>query len=63
MFIGTNYSGFVVEQNKLADVAGHNWQSIWLTPAAIAGAVLIAFILFFKEEVARATDVKKNAAA
>ena len=50
MFIGTNYSGFVVEQNKLADVAGHNWQSIWLTPAAIAGAVLIAFILFFKEK-------------
>ncbi len=50
MFIGTNYSGFVVEQNKLADATGHNWQSIWLTPAAIAGAVLIAFILFFKEK-------------
>ena len=48
MFIGTNYSGFVVEQNKLADATGHNWTSIWLTPAAIAGAVLIAFILFFK---------------
>jgi hypothetical protein len=50
MFIGTNYSGFVVEQNKLADATGHNWTSIWLTPAAIAGAVLIAFILFFKEK-------------
>ena len=50
MFIGTNYSGFVVEQNKLVDATGHNWQSIWLIPAAIAGAVLIAFILFFNEK-------------
>jgi hypothetical protein len=50
MFIGTNYSGFVVEQNRLADATGHNWQNIWLIPAAIAGAVLIAFILFFKEK-------------
>jgi hypothetical protein len=39
-----------VEQNKLADATGHNWQSIWLTPAAIAGAVLIAFIFSFKEQ-------------
>ena len=55
MFIGTWYSGFVVDQNKtvantLSGAASHNWTSIWLTPAAIAGAVLIAFILFFKEK-------------
>ena len=54
MLIGTKYSGYVVDQNKLSDaVAGasqHHWQTIWLTPAAIAGAVLIAFVLFFKEQ-------------
>ena len=58
MFIGTWYSGFVVDNNKLGE-AQHAWTNIWLTPAAIAGAVLIAFILFFKEEGARATDEKK----
>lgn len=49
MFIGTKYSGFVVDQNKINETQ-HAWTSIWLTPAAIAGAVLIAFILFFKEK-------------
>ena len=49
MFIGTWYSGFVVDQHKLGE-AQHAWTSIWLTPAAIAGAVLIAFVLFFKEK-------------
>jgi MFS family permease len=49
MFIGTWYSGFVVDNNKLGE-AQHAWTNIWLTPAAIAGAVLIAFILFFKEK-------------
>jgi len=54
MFIGTKYSGYVVDQHKITDavsgVVQHDWQSIWLIPAAIAGAVLIAFILFFKEK-------------
>ena len=54
MFIGTKYSGYVVDQHKITDaVSGavqHDWQAIWLIPAAIAGAVLIAFILFFKEK-------------
>jgi MFS family permease len=54
MYIGTLYSGKVVDQYKIATAADaasqHNWQSIWLVPAAIAGAVLIAFILFFKEK-------------
>ena len=54
MYIGTLYSGHVVDQYKVATAVGaasqHNWQSIWLVPAAIAGAVLIAFILFFKEK-------------
>lgn len=53
MFIGTKYSGFVVDQHKAINDAGitsHNWQTIWLTPAAIAAAVLLVFILFFKEK-------------
>jgi hypothetical protein len=44
-----------VDQNKtisntVSGATSHNWTQIWLTPAAIAGAVLIAFILFFKEK-------------
>ena len=48
MFIGTWYSGFVVDQHKVG--TGHNWTTIWLYPAAIAGAVLIAFIFSFREK-------------
>ena len=48
MFIGTWYSGFVVDQHK--NGTGHAWTNIWLTPAAIAGAVLIAFIIGFNEK-------------
>lgn len=55
MFIGTWYSGFVVDKNigaanLVTGASSHNWTTIWLTPAAIAGAVLIAFILFFNEK-------------
>jgi hypothetical protein len=32
MFIGTWYSGFVVDQHKLGE-AQHAWTNIWLTPA------------------------------
>jgi predicted MFS family arabinose efflux permease len=48
MFIGTWYSGFVVDQHKAT--VGHDWTTIWLYPAAIAGAVLIAFIFGFNEK-------------
>jgi len=48
MFIGTWYSGFVA--NNYRTLNGHNWNSIWLYPAAIAGAVLIAFIFTFNEK-------------
>ena len=50
MYIGTLYSGRVVDQYKIitADaLSKHQWQSIWLVPAAIAAVVLVAFILFF----------------
>lgn len=48
MFIGTWFSGFTVDKYKVGEL--HNWQSIWLVPAFIALAVLIFFVLFFKEK-------------
>ena len=48
MFIGTWFSGYIVDQNKTGET--HNWQNIWFVPAYIALGVLIYFIIFFKEK-------------
>jgi nucleoside transporter len=48
MFIGTWFSGFVVDSYKTPE--GHNWTGIWYVPAYIALGVLIYFILFFREK-------------
>jgi len=48
MFIGTWFSGFVVD--NYASTNGHNWTKIWFVPAYIALGVLVYFILFFKEK-------------
>src|SRR5450631_4593302 len=41
MFIGTWFSGFVVDNYKIySPVARHDWRGIWLVPAYIAAAVL-----------------------
>ncbi|MBS1610305.1 MAG: nucleoside permease [Bacteroidetes bacterium] len=48
MFIGTWFSGVIVDKYKLAE--GHDWKSIWMVPAYIAIGVLIYFILFFREK-------------
>jgi prolipoprotein diacylglyceryltransferase len=49
MFIGTWYSGYIVDQHKItADT--HDWFSIWKVPAMIALGVLVYFILFFREK-------------
>lgn len=48
MFIGTWVSGFVAEHYKVGNT--HLWKEVWLVPAGIALAVLIYFILFFREE-------------
>lgn len=49
MFIGTWYSGYIVDQHKItADT--HDWLSIWKVPAMIALGVLVYFILFFREK-------------
>jgi MFS family permease len=48
MFIGTWFSGYIVDGYAVA--GGHDWKGIWLVPAYIAAAVLIYFILFFREK-------------
>ncbi|HEY8971139.1 MAG TPA: MFS transporter, partial [Puia sp.] len=51
MFIGTWFSGLVVDNYSVTDSPIlHNWKGIWLVPAYIAAAVLIYFILFFREK-------------
>ena len=47
MVIGTWFSGLVADHYVVGE--GHDWQSIWLIPAAIAAAVLLYFIFFFRE--------------
>jgi nucleoside transporter len=48
MLIGFLISGPIVDSHLQAD-GTHNWQSIWLIPAAIALVVLLLFLLLFRE--------------
>lgn len=48
MVIGTRFSGFTADHYTVD--GAFQWQSIWMVPAYIAVAVLIYFILFFKEK-------------
>ncbi len=56
MVIGANLSGEVVQYftttGSAEDVVMQvmNWQKIWLTPAIIAGAILILFSVLFKDQ-------------
>ena len=55
MFIGTYFSGYIANTytldaiNPFTKSNAHNWTGIWMVPAYIAVAVLIYFILFFKD--------------
>jgi sugar phosphate permease len=48
MFIGTWFSGIVVDKYKIDN--GHEWLKIWSVPAYIAIGALIYFIIFFREK-------------
>jgi nucleoside transporter len=49
MLIGSYISGPIVDHWKTSDTT-HNWQSIWLIPAAIAAVVLIVFLITFTDK-------------
>jgi MFS family permease len=49
MLIGFWFAGYIADQYKTAD--GHNWASIWMVPALIAGVILLLFALLFKDPV------------
>ncbi|QDA61580.1 nucleoside permease [Hymenobacter jejuensis] len=48
MLIGSLLSGQIVDAHKVANDL-HDWRTIWLIPAGIAAAVLLVFILLFKD--------------
>ncbi|MFT3700779.1 MAG: nucleoside permease [Agriterribacter sp.] len=49
MLIGTWISGTVVDKYKISDGV-HDWMKIWFVPVYIAAAVLVYFILLFREK-------------
>jgi len=51
-FVGTTLAGLVQQRNKLAVPSGlieHDWYGIWIVPALGATAVLVVFLIFFRE--------------
>ncbi len=56
MLIGSLVSGPIVDAYVTS--GGHDWKSIWLIPAGIAVAVVILFLLFFRDN--RKSNVAGN---
>lgn len=48
IFIGSLLSGYVKDYYTVEDIS--NWKNIWMVPAAIAGIVLLLFIILFREK-------------
>jgi nucleoside transporter len=48
MLIGFYLSGPIVDHWQTSPTT-HNWQTIWLIPGGIAAAVLVLFLLFFRD--------------
>ena len=49
MWIGSILSGFVAKNAEISETT-HQWDMIWLVPAAIAAIVMILFTAFFKNQ-------------
>lgn len=52
-FVGSTLSGIVQGNNAIAGSGEpplHNWKPIWMTPALLATAVLVIFVIFFREK-------------
>ena len=47
MWIGTLLSGYVKDHYTIAGIS--QWKAIWMVPAGISAAVLVLFIVFFKD--------------
>lgn len=58
-FVGTLLAGKVLARYAIVDAAGqvtgHHWQNIWLTPTCLAAAVLVVFLLFFRNPAPKPT--------
>ena len=54
MYIGSIIAGRVVEHYQIMDdagkIAGHDWWTIWMVPAVLAGVVLLVFAVAFKDK-------------
>src|SRR6185312_4732015 len=60
MFVGSWLSGVAVDAYAATDAQGivaHQWRPIWLTAAGFAAAVLVLFLLLFKDR-ERAADTE-----
>src|SRR5205823_14699110 len=58
-FVGTLLAGIVMAQHTIKSPTGvitHDWQPIWMTPATGAVAVVIIFLIFFREPVQRVIE-------
>src|SRR5687768_18420082 len=62
MFIGSWASGRIVDAFA-RPVGGHDWDQIWLVPAAGAAAVLMLFALFFRGETSGARTTTRSPAS
>jgi nucleoside transporter len=57
-FVGTTLAGKILAMNTFVDRTGvvrHNWHKIWFTPALGATAVLLIFIIFFRDRSTKAS--------
>ena len=58
MGIGSFLSGKVLTaySSEVDGVITHNWTGVWMVPAYIAAAVLVLFILFFKDNTRKTAE-------